>query len=158
MSKKPDYIDRMILIELVRDSRTSLRSIASKLNLGVSTVYTRIRKLVSIGVLTGFTAEVDLVKLGMAAQAIVEVKPKPQSLSRVFQHLMNQVEVVDVYEVSGEYPIVAKVISPDDVSLAKAIEKIASHEDLVDIRVRYIFQTRRVRVSDRLVRLLQSAY
>ncbi|MCX8185262.1 MAG: Lrp/AsnC family transcriptional regulator [Sulfolobales archaeon] len=157
MSKKPDYVDRMILIELVRDSKASLRSIASKLNLGVSTVYTRIRKLVSMGVLVGFTVEVDLAKLGMTAQAVVEIKPKPQSLGAVFQHVLNQVEVVEVCEVSGEYPLLVKVVSPDDVSLARAIEKIASHEDLVDIRVRYIFQTKKVKTSDRLVKLLQSA-
>jgi DNA-binding Lrp family transcriptional regulator len=51
MSRGLDYVDRMILIELVRNSRVSLRGIASRLNLGVSTVYTRIKKLESLGVL-----------------------------------------------------------------------------------------------------------
>lgn len=158
MSKRLDYIDRMILVELVRDSRTSLRSIASRMNLGVSTVYTRIRKLRSMGVLNGFTAEVDMVRLGLSAQAIVEVKPRPQAIGRVAQGLLDHVEVVELYEVSGEYPLMARVASTDDVGLARAIERIASHEDVVDIRVRYVFQTRSARTSERLVKLLQSMY
>lgn len=158
MSRKLDYVDRMILVELTRDSRTSLRSIAQKLNLGVSTVYTRIKKLVSMGVLNGFTVEVDLVRLGMSAQALVEVKPRPQALSQLAQFMLDQTEVVDLYEVSGEYPLIAKVVSPDDVSLAKAIEKIASSEDVVDLRVRYVFQTHRIRTSERLVKLIQTLY
>ncbi|MEM0352830.1 MAG: Lrp/AsnC family transcriptional regulator [Sulfolobales archaeon] len=158
MSKRIDYVDRMILIELIKDSRTSMRSIALKLNLGVSTVYTRIKKLATMGVLNGFTVEVDMVKLGMSAQAIVEIKPRPQAIGTVAQALLNQAEVVDLYEVSGEYPLIAKVVSTDDVSLAKAIERIASHEDIVDLRVKYIFQTRSTRTSERLVKLLQTLY
>ncbi len=158
MSRRPDYVDRLILVELMRDSRRSLRSIASRLNLGVSTVYTRVKRLVSSGVLRGFTAEVDLAKLGMAAQALVEVKPRPQAIDRLARALLEHAEVVELYEVSGEFPLMARVVSPDDVSLVKAIERMASHEDVVDLRVRYIFQTRSVRTSERLVRLLETLY
>lgn len=158
MSRGLDYIDRMILSELITNSKTSLRSIASKLNLGVSTVYTRIRKLVALGVLSGFTAEVDLAKLGMVAQAFVDIKPRPQAIGALVEYILKHAEVIDVYEVSGEYPLVARVVSVDDVGLARAIEKIASHSDIVDLRVRYIFQSVRVKTSERLVRLLQSIY
>ena len=154
--KRVDYVDRVILIELVRNSRFSLRSVASKLNLGVSTVYTRIRRLLAAGVIEGFTVDLDLSKLGLGAQALVEVKPRPQSLSRVLDELLKHVEVVDLYEVSGDYPAVARVVATDDVALARAIERIASHSDIMDVRVRYVFQTRRVRTSDRLATLLQS--
>ena len=158
MPRGIDYVDRMILSELILNSRTSLRSIASKLNLGVSTVYTRIRKLMSLGVLKGFTAEVDLVRLGGAAQAFVEIKPRPQAMGTLVEYLLRHVEVVDLFEVSGEYPLLARVVATDDVGLARAIERIASHEDVVDFRVRYIFPLVNVRASERLVGLLQSLY
>jgi len=154
--RRVDYVDRVIIVELVRNSRVSLRSIASKLNLGVSTVYTRIRRLLAAGVIEGFTVDLDLIKLGLGAQALIEVKPRPQSLSRVLDELLKHVEVVDLYEVSGDYPIIARVVATDDVALARAIERIASHSDIVDIRVRYVFQTRKVRTSERLAALLQS--
>jgi DNA-binding Lrp family transcriptional regulator len=157
VSRGLDYVDRMILIELVRNSRVSLRGIASRLNLGVSTVYTRIKKLESLGVLRGFTAEVDLARLGMLSQAFVEIKPRPQTVSAVIDSLLARDEVVEVYEISGDYPIMAKVVASDDVGLARAIERIASHEDIVDVRVKYIFQTGRdLRVSERLIKLLQA--
>jgi len=154
--KRADYVDRVILTELVRNSRASLRSVASKLNLGVSTVYMRIRRLLATGVIEGFTVDLDLSKLGLSAQALVEVKPRPQSLSRVFEELLKHAEVLELYEVSGDYPIVAKVVATDDVALARAIERIASHSDIVDMRIRYVFQTRKVRTSERLAALLQS--
>jgi DNA-binding Lrp family transcriptional regulator len=154
--KRVDYVDRVILVELVRNSRTSLRSIASKLNLGISTVYMRVRKLLATGIIEGFTVDLDLGKLGLGTQALIEVKPRPQSLSRVIEDLLKHVEVIDLYEVSGDYPIVAKVVATDDLALARAIERISSHSDIVDIRVRYVFQTRKIRASERLATLIRA--
>jgi DNA-binding Lrp family transcriptional regulator len=154
--KRVDYVDRVILAELIRNSRASLRSIASKLNLGISTVYMRVRKLLASGVIEGFTVDLDLGKLGLGAQALIEVKPRPQSLSRVVDDLLKHVEVIDLCEVSGDYPIVARVVATDDVALARAIERISSHSDIVDVRVRYVFQTRKVRTSERLAALVRA--
>ena len=154
--RRVDYVDRVILAELIRNSRASLRSIASKLNLGISTVYMRVRKLLASGVIEGFTVDLDLGKLGLGAQALIEVKPRPQGLSRVVDDLLKHVEVIDLYEVSGDYPIVARVVATDDVALARAIERISSHSDIVDVRVRYVFQTRKVRTSERLAALVRA--
>jgi len=61
---KVDDLDIGILKLLVSDSRIPTRDIAKKLNSNVITINSRIKRLVKIKVILGFTAELDLEKLG----------------------------------------------------------------------------------------------
>jgi len=59
-----DSFDLGILKLLVSDSRTPSVEIAKKLNSNVTTIHSRIKKLIDLHVILGFTIELDLDKLG----------------------------------------------------------------------------------------------
>jgi len=61
---KLDDLDLEILKILVSDARTPTLEIAKKLNLNVTTIHSRIKKLVDSKVILGFTVELDLDKIG----------------------------------------------------------------------------------------------
>jgi Lrp/AsnC family transcriptional regulator for asnA, asnC and gidA len=61
---KIDSFDLEILKLLVSDSRTPSVEIAKKLNSNVTTIHSRIKKLIDLHVILGFTIELDLDKLG----------------------------------------------------------------------------------------------
>ena len=61
---KIDDLDLKILKLLVADSRIPTVEIANKLNSNVTTINSRIRRLVKLKVILGFTVELDLNKLG----------------------------------------------------------------------------------------------
>jgi len=77
MSRELDAIDRRILDELQANGRLSLVELASRINLTKTPCSERVRRLERSGVIRGYRAEIDPVRVGMAQVTIVHV-----SLSR----------------------------------------------------------------------------
>ncbi len=136
-----DEVDLKILSELVKNSRIPYRRLAKKLGLGESTVYTRINKLFQEGILKSFTAEVDLKKIGLTSEAIVEIKPYPHYLRRLSEAMGELPYVTEVLLASGEYPVVVRVVASTDEELASRIDAVAKIEGIAEFRIRYVFET-----------------
>ncbi|MGC8975333.1 MAG: Lrp/AsnC family transcriptional regulator, partial [Thermoprotei archaeon] len=66
-----DKLDVKILAKLLEDSRIPFRQLARDLGVSESTIYLRVKRLRSSKVLKGYTADVDLNKLGFLQQAYV---------------------------------------------------------------------------------------
>lgn len=69
-----DDVDRTLVRELLRDGRTPNVALARAAGIAESTCVARLRSLRERGVLTGVTAEVDLVRLGLPVQAMVAIR------------------------------------------------------------------------------------
>jgi len=68
-----DEIDRLIVAELSRDARLSMRQIAERVHISRTAAHTRVQNLVRHGVITGFGAQ-DRKSLGLHVSALVVVK------------------------------------------------------------------------------------
>lgn len=112
-----DTIDRRLLIELLRDSRVSLRRLSEEMNVSPATLHNRLTKLVQEGVIRGFTALVDYTKLGYSLSAIIMVKVNGKYLVEFEKEIANTDNIVAVYDVVGEYDVVliAKFRSVEDL-------------------------------------------
>ena len=69
-----DDIDRRIIAELVDGARMSNRQLAERIGVAPSTALVRTQALVDRGVITGFSADVDLTAVGRGVQALVAVR------------------------------------------------------------------------------------
>lgn len=69
-----DSFDRAILDVLGRDGRISITDLAREIGLSKSPTQTRLRKLEADGVITGYRALLDPIRLGLDHVAFVEVK------------------------------------------------------------------------------------
>ncbi|EHP68744.1 MAG: Lrp/AsnC family transcriptional regulator [Metallosphaera yellowstonensis] len=114
-----DTIDRRLLIELLRDSRVSLRRLSEEMNVSPATLHNRLTKLVQEGVIKGFTALVDYTKLGYSLSAIIMVKVNGKYLVEFEREIANTDNIVAVYDVVGEYDVVliAKFRSVEDLDV-----------------------------------------
>ena len=74
-----DEVDSAIVRELQANARLSNRELAARLGIAASTCHVRTASLRERGVLAGFHAEVDLVKVGLAVQALVAFQIRPLS-------------------------------------------------------------------------------
>ncbi|MCD6323760.1 MAG: Lrp/AsnC family transcriptional regulator [Desulfurococcales archaeon] len=152
-----DEVDVKILSELVKNSRTPYRQLAKKLGLGESTVYNRINKLFKSGILKSFTAEIDLRKLGMTSEAIVEIKPYPHYVRKLREALSELTYVTEVLLVSGDYPVMVRVVASSNEELASKIDDIAKIEGIAEFRIRYVFETILSRAGSKvLAKILRS--
>src|SRR5690348_8494601 len=68
-----DDVDRAILRELEADGRMSMRTLAERVRVSRSNVHTRVERMIDNGVITGFTARIDPVRVGLGTTAYVLV-------------------------------------------------------------------------------------
>ncbi|BCS91649.1 putative HTH-type transcriptional regulator [Metallosphaera sp. J1] len=114
-----DTVDRRLLIELLRDSRVSLRRLSEEMSVSPATLHNRLTRLVQEGVIKGFTALVDYTKLGYSLSAIIMVKVSGKYLVEFEKEIANTDNIVAVYDVVGEYDVVliAKFRSVEDLDV-----------------------------------------
>jgi DNA-binding Lrp family transcriptional regulator len=75
-ARQIDGIDRAMIAALVNDARLSLTDLAEQVNVSRSTAHARLQRLRDDGIITGFTASVDMqaVGLGVAAAVFVDIE------------------------------------------------------------------------------------
>lgn len=139
--KNVDELDLKIIARLVSDSRISFRQLARELGVSESTIYMRVRGLRDRGILKGFTAYVDLNRLGLVQQVYIEIKVNPQYIRNVVEELVNYPNVLEVYEVSGEYPLLVRVASVSNEELTSTVDRIALIKGVTEMNVKYVFKT-----------------
>lgn len=74
MDKSLDEYDRTILRVLSSEGRISITELAGRINLSNTPTQARVKRLEQVGIITGYRAMLDPVKLGLDHIAFVEVK------------------------------------------------------------------------------------
>jgi Lrp/AsnC family leucine-responsive transcriptional regulator len=110
-----DAIDAGIVREVSRDGRATLAELSEAVGLSVSAVQSRLRRLESRGVITGYRAIVDAVAVGKPLAAFVEITPldpaQPDNAPELLEHLA---EIEACHSIAGEasYLLFVRVASP----------------------------------------------
>lgn len=114
-----DDIDRVLVRELVADGRATLAQLAATAGLSVSAVQSRVRRLESRGVVSGYTAKIDPEAVGSMLSAFVAITPldpsQPDDAPARLEHIP---EIESCYSVAGEDSYVLLV----HVASARALE------------------------------------
>ena len=108
-----DDTDRAIVAELREDGRLSMRALAEKLHISRASAYTRVERLVSEGVITGYTASIDPERYGFGISAYVYLKISQHSWKAVRRQVLQIPEVWHGALVSGENDVVLLVRTQD---------------------------------------------
>ncbi len=124
-----DEKDKQIIKLLKDDARSGYGDIGAKVGLSEGAVRKRIKTLIDENVIRKFT-----VKIGVAegAQAITLLATNPthptQEVSKKIQEIPN---VETIYEVTGEYDIVAVITGMNVTEVNECIEKIRRVEGIM---------------------------
>jgi Lrp/AsnC family leucine-responsive transcriptional regulator len=117
-----DDKDKQIIKMLKDDSRSGYGDIGQKIGLSEGAVRKRIKTLSDEGVIRKFTVKIGLVE---GAQAITLLATSPahptQEVSKKIQDIPN---VETIYEVTGEYDIVAVISGMNVMEVNECVEKI----------------------------------
>jgi Lrp/AsnC family leucine-responsive transcriptional regulator len=97
-----DAVNRAILEELQRDARLSMAELGRRINLSPPAVAERVQRLERDGVIRGYHADVDPVKLGYSIAAVVRVAPATRQLDRIREIARDTPEVVECHRITGE--------------------------------------------------------
>lgn len=136
-----DDIDAGIVRAVVQDARATLADLSGAVGLSVSAVQTRLRRLESRGVITGYRALVDAEAVGKPLAAFIEITPldpaQPDNAPELLEHLS---EIEACHSIAGEasYMLYVRVASPRHLeALLRDIRAAAS----VNTRSTVVLQT-----------------
>jgi Lrp/AsnC family leucine-responsive transcriptional regulator len=104
-----DRIDKLIVLTLNSDARTSLKKLSAKVGLSSPSVSERLRSLSERGVITAFTLSLDPRTIGYALQAIVRVKSLPGMLHKVERLIRQTPEFIECDKVTGDDAFVCRI-------------------------------------------------
>ncbi|WP_058366250.1 HTH-type transcriptional regulator Lrp [Haloparvum sedimenti] len=102
-----ENLDAELVNELLGNGRASLRSLGEDLDVSVTTVSNHLRDLEDEGVVRGYTPIVDYDKLGYDVTAILQLKVEGSALPDITERLRQEKQMVSVYEVTGDYDVIA---------------------------------------------------
>ena len=120
-----DRTDWRLLEELQRDGRASYADLARVVAMSPSAVAERVRRLEEAGVIAGYRATVDPVRVGLDVMAFVRLR-YPTGNYRPFHALLDSTpEIVEAHHVTGEDCFVLKVVAGSMRHLEEVTGRIA---------------------------------
>jgi len=121
-----DRFDARILAELQRDGRLPVVELAELIGLSPTPCARRIRALEAAGVIEGYTAILNPVRINLAVQAIVHVKlteHTDETVARFEREIALLEDVTHCFATTGPFDFILQVFGKDLESLSSVILK-----------------------------------
>lgn len=135
---KVDKINENIIRALLQDGRMSITKLSQQVGLSIPAVTERIRRLEESGVIKGYTAVVDLEKVGLAVSAVISItalKPHKETLLAKLESLP---EVMECLHVTGEDSYLIRI----NVATNRDVEKfVSSINNFGETKTRIVLST-----------------
>jgi Lrp/AsnC family leucine-responsive transcriptional regulator len=125
-----DEIDKKLLALLQNDCKQTNKELSNKLNLSVTAVYERIRKLEREDVIKKYVALIKKEKVEKAFVVFCHIKLVQHTQEYVIKfekEVANLSEVLECYHISGDYDYLLKVLVKDMVAFREfMVNKLTS--------------------------------
>lgn len=108
-----DKTDLQILKHLQEDAKTSIRDLAQKIHLSPTPIHNRIKRMEESGIIKAYTTQIDFSRFQETLMVICHVSLKQHnkiSGGKFIKTILTMNEVVECYNISGEFDFMLKVI------------------------------------------------
>jgi len=102
-----ENLDAKLVNALLGDGRASLRSLAEELDVSVTTVSNHLSDLEEEGVIEGYTPRIDYDAVGYDVTAVIQLQVEGNALPDITDTLREHQQMISVYEVTGDYDVIA---------------------------------------------------
>ncbi|WP_433506540.1 Lrp/AsnC family transcriptional regulator [Pseudonocardia halophobica] len=120
-----DAIDHRLLALLQEDGRRTYSDMAGIVGLSVAAVKRRVDRLQEIGVITGFTAQIDHAKLGWAVEAFTELRYAGTTrVPDIVATASTVPEVQSIFTIAGDPDALVRVRVRDVAHLQEVIDTL----------------------------------
>ncbi|ESS12051.1 MAG: transcriptional regulator, AsnC family [uncultured archaeon A07HR60] len=125
-----ENLDAKLVNELLGNGRASLRSLGDDLDVSVTTVSNHLRDLEDSGVIRGYSPVVDYDEVGYDVTAIIQLKVEGDALPEITETLSQQKQMISVYEVTGDYDVIAVGKFRDTDGMNDQIKSLITDTDI----------------------------
>jgi Lrp/AsnC family transcriptional regulator, leucine-responsive regulatory protein len=140
-----DDVDWQLLGLLQKDGRMTNADLAKSVGLSPPSVLQRVRTLEKAGLVRGYTALLDPERLGFRITAWVQISlalHQEQPIERFRKSIQDIPEIMESYQVSGDFDFLLKVIVRDMRSYEVFVrEKLSKVKGIQQIKTSFVFGT-----------------
>lgn len=140
-----DAIDYTILVELIKDAKKPIKQIADKVNLSLTPVHDRIKRMEKKGIIEKYAAIINPNKMDFTLIAFMQIKLKEHQkdiIKNISVELNSLAEVLDGYYTTGEFDVLLKVMLKDMNDYNDFIlERIAKIKSIDNIRTSFVIKS-----------------
>lgn len=143
MQPKLDPTDRQILAALQFDATQSLESIAERLNVSLNTVWRRVRRLESDGVIEKRVALLDNDRLGLPLTAFVQIRTDNHSAqwaADLTAAVTAIPEIVEFYRLAGEVDYILKMIVASVADYDRVYQQLISRVKISNVSASFAME------------------
>lgn len=120
-----DKIDVGIIRCLTQDARMNASQIGAKVNLSVSAVIERMKKLENAGLIRRYAAVIDAQKAGFGTQALISVRLEHPKYNEIFSKQMcAHPSVMECFYLTGDFDYMARVAVGSGEELTRVLNDI----------------------------------
>jgi len=119
-----DKIDRLLVGLIQKNARIPLKQLAKNVFLSSPAVSARLEKLEKEGVIKGYMAVIDPVKLGYHITAFINLEMSPKQKSTFYPFISACPNVIECCCVTGNYSMLIKVAFPSTMELDRFIGQL----------------------------------
>lgn len=137
-----DANDKKILELLQKDSNLTHKQIAGLLNLSVTPVYERIKRLERTGVIKKYVALVDPEKIDKSLVAYTSISLKEhtyENLKKFEKEIQQVFPVVECYHIAGQFDYLLKIVIKDMKEYQKVvIDQLAKMDNIAHVQSSFV--------------------
>jgi Lrp/AsnC family leucine-responsive transcriptional regulator len=119
-----DICGRKLLDELQANARLSLAELSRRIGLSPTATAERLKQMEEIGILRGFTVEIDREALGLDVMAFIRMSCPGQHYHRFIEYVQTLEEVRECHHLTGGDDFLLKVTTTSMADLEALIEAL----------------------------------
>lgn len=119
-----DNYGRKMLDELQTNARMSLAELGRRIGLSPTATAERLKQMEEVGILQGYTVQVDRESLGLGVMAFIRMSCNGQSYHRLLEYVQTLEEVRECHHLTGGDDLLLKVTTTSMADLEALIEAL----------------------------------
>ena len=143
-----DTIDVKILEVLQDNSRVSISELSKRVNLSLSAVSERLKKLENSNVINKYTVILDPKLMGKDLSVVISIGLESTTDTEAFlEYVQSEPEILECHYITGEYDYMLKVVTTDTTSLEHIMNGIRSFSGIKRTQTNVILNTTKIKNS-----------
>lgn len=124
-----DQMDKSILLLLEENARMTVSEISNRINLSVSAVSERLKKLEHTGIIEQYTTIINPKYMNKNLKAIMQLALDDQGYAGTFESFVkSEDEILECLYIAGEFDYLLKIVTEDTESLREILNRIKGME------------------------------
>ena len=122
-----DDVGWKILQELQTDARLSFAELGRRVELSLPAVAERVRRMEQVGIITGYSTQVNLQQIGLPVMAFVHINTVSEKYASITSLAADLPQVLECHHVTGTDSFILKVVAASIPHLEMLITQLSKY-------------------------------